>query len=266
MRTLLPSPHIQNRSLVPVAITASEEELQRRSLSFTAAGQVLSRIQGSELDEDDVSSISSSSEHHQLLEGPVHPRTSNRDTSILLLRSESPETLSPTENNTAPLGSDMRSRLPQRASSLDSYTEAGKLAPNIPPASYLRGFTSPSNDLQDFASAFRNLVLHSTREPPDGPALDNSTRMPRSTVRVLGSYISRMSTIDSMASREASSPVRSLSGSDTNHSSSNGLGPESRNLCMDPMVLGNPRRSDDQDEVATPLTLGTSSASGHSPS
>ena len=254
----LPAPRLDVPLLVPVVMTMSEDEHQRRSLSFTAAGQVLSRIEGSELDDDDHASfISSSSEQHQRLEELLHPRRFNMDTFVSSLRSESPEALFPTESLSAP-DSHMSSYLPQPGSSRNPYPGLEGLPPNPPPSMHIHNIPTPSNHLQDFASAFRNLGLHPPQEIPEGPTLGNSIR--RSfTVHVLGSYISRMSTIDSIGSREAGSPVISLLSSDTNHS--DGFG--SKRLSMGPTATCD---RDQTELLATTPPPGTGSANGHSAS
>ncbi|KAF8512823.1 hypothetical protein JB92DRAFT_3143665 [Gautieria morchelliformis] len=250
-------PHVQDPLLVQAAITASEDELQRRSLSFTVAGQVLSRVEGSEFDEmDDHASSTSSSEWSQRADEAVASRRSSSDYhSLPPPRTDSPETLSPAESAGSP--SNISPYLPQ--TSLDPDTESGEPTPNRRPSSYLRIITTPSNDLQDFASAFQALASNFTQETEEGMILDRSPRpMPRPTVRVLGSYISRMSTIDSMASREAGSPVRSQTGSDTNVS--HGSGSESRN--RDPTLCSD-RDRDEELQPASPA--GTGSSEGPSP-
>jgi hypothetical protein len=70
--------HVQDPLLVQAAITASENELQHRSLSFTVAGQVLSRVEGSEFDDmDDQVSSTSSSEWSQRTDHAVASRWSS---------------------------------------------------------------------------------------------------------------------------------------------------------------------------------------------
>jgi len=251
MGPLLSRSHIRHPSLVPVPITVSEDEHQRRSLSFTAAGQVLSRIEGSELGEDDrASSTSSSSDQHQRLGKLVH-----EDTSVPQL-SDSPEALSSPEILSASSDSDMSSDIPLPGSNLRPGLDSGESAPNPRPSTYLRSIAAPSSDLQDFASAFRNLVSQFTRETTEGQTLSNSTRTPRHTVRVLGSNISRMSTIDSMASREAGSPARSPSSLDRHPSNASG----SRNISRNSTSSGHGRG---QDELLTQSSP-SESADGHS--
>lgn len=232
VRPPLPSSHAPETSLVPIAITVSEDEHQRRSLSFTAAGQVLSRIEGSELDPEDdrESSTSSSPDQYRDFAEPIYFEFD--DDRLPPPRTDSPEALSFTENLNVPRHSTTPSYLPQ-----PSYAESGEMARRSPPSSYLRTIAAPVNDLHEFASAFQSLVSDFTQQSQDGMTLDRVTRPPLPTVRVLGSNISRMSTIDSMASREAGSIVRSPSRSDTVLSH----GSDSRNLSRDASVSNRPR-------------------------
>lgn len=232
-------------------VIVSEAELQHRSLSFTAAGQVLSRIEGGEEGEEDElisSSSSSSNVGHPFGEGPHGPRPL-RNRLLPPPHSESPGPF-PSGDNPEPFSPGDASSPPP--SSRGWLADVDTLPPS--PSSIHRHIAAPSNDFQDFASGFQTLVSRITHDTREGMALDGPAETPGeepNTVRVLGSYITRMSTIESLESREMCSSMRSSpSRSETTPS----LGPPSRNLSRNPTL--NSRGRDREDVTASPLAEG----------
>ncbi|KAF8509461.1 hypothetical protein BU17DRAFT_98875 [Hysterangium stoloniferum] len=195
-------------------IILSEEDHQRRSLSFTAAGQVLSRI------EDYTEQNSDSGSESDSIRGVED--VDNRKT-------------------------------PDPIQGLSAYDVQGSSS-----SSY-GGMALPSNDLQDMASTFQSLASVAMQET-DEAMLDRHPVYPPSTVRILGSNISRMSTISSMDSREAGSPVSTREESPIPRRNSNKSGSQRQDSSD---VLQSPSRQQTRSPtppVAGPSRRGTGSS------
>ncbi|KAF8588038.1 hypothetical protein K439DRAFT_700827 [Ramaria rubella] len=216
-------PASSNRELV-----VSERGFHSRSLSFTAAGEVLSRVDSRRLsDEVDThipSSSSSSSSSHlkyssedaQTLNDNAQslhdsnqslPRTSSSDGSIPV---DDPASLSRSYTPPSP---------PRPKCRMGTYTTV-ELPPSPPPSRYMHHITTPSNNVQSYTFPHQSVVLNGMLQTDEGGmALQPPPNLQHEElpiVQVLGSYIHRMSTIESVRSRNPSrtslSPPRSPTG------------------------------------------------------